>query len=170
MRSLRRSPAAGAVAGVLVALAAMVGMASAGATVPDRTARGTAEEVCEDMVKEAVEAVAGQPLAVPQQGSWAGRTYTCTYDLGDGQLVLRVEALRARAGARALFREMRGLADVDERLHGIGQQAFQATDGTLVARKDNFVLTADPSLLPARLDRGDVAFTAATAVMTCWPA
>jgi len=168
MRSLRR----GAVAGVLLALLGTVGTASAApspAAGPDRSARETATEVCEDMVREAVEAVAEQPLAVPQQGSWAGRTYTCTYDLGDGQLVLRVEVLRTRAGARALFRQARQVADVDQRLHGIGQQAFQTTDGTLVARKDSFVLTADPLLLPARLDKADMAFTAATAVMTCWP-
>lgn len=75
------------------------------------------------MVREPVEAVAEQPLAVAQQGSWAGRTYTCTDDLGDGQLVLRVEVLRSRAGARARF----------------------------------------------RLDKADIAFTAATTVMTCWP-
>jgi hypothetical protein len=165
MRSLRRSAAAGA----LVAGLAAVPAAPAQAAEPKGELRELAEEVCEDMVRDAVEAVADAPLALPQQGSWADRTYTCTYDVGDGQLVLSVEVLRSRAGARARYREARAAADVDQRLHGIGQQAFQATDGTLVARKDSFVLTVDPELVPARLDKADLAFAATTAVMTCWP-
>ena len=36
----------------------------------------------------------GGPLPAPQHGAWAGHTYTCTYPLAGGQLVLTVDQLR----------------------------------------------------------------------------
>jgi len=166
MRLLRRGAVASALLVVLVGTG--LAMAPPAASAPDRASRKTATEVCEEMVKEAVEAVAQQPLASPQQGAWLGQTYTCTYNVGDGSLVLRVDVLGSRTGARAAYRQVRLASTVDQTFRGIGQAAFQAKDGTLVARKDRFLLTADPSALPARLSKQDLTFAAVSAVLTCW--
>lgn len=151
---------------LLVAIGASA--APAAAATPRRSDAKVATEVCERMVREAVEAVIEQKLPTPQQGAWQGRTYTCTYEVGDGSLALRVQVLRDNARAKAAYVAARHAASIDQTFHGLGQQAFQADDGTLVARKDRFLLTADPSLLPARLTKRDVTFAAVAAVLSCW--
>ncbi len=158
----------------LVALVVAVGLLAAGpagASVSQRRAPRLATEVCESMVREAVEAVVAHPLPTQQVGAWTvpDKQYQCTYDVGGGTLVMQVDVERNGKGAKTAFRTARSAFATRERLHGIGQQAFQTPDGTLVARKDNFVLRVDPAAVPAGINKRDVAFAAAVAVMSCWP-
>ena len=156
---------------VTAALAALGGSASAQiAAGRGHPGAKVAAEACEPMVRDAVVAAVGAPLAAPPASAWHGRRYSCRYDVGDGSLVLYVDVQRDVAAAKAAFAAgARRAADRPERLNGLGQEAFQSSvDGQFVARKDRFLLRIDPSALPARLVRGDVAFAAAVAVMSCW--
>jgi hypothetical protein len=157
---MRRLAALAALTGA-VTLVPAVGAAAAPAKSP-------ATEVCEPMVRNAIEASLGAPLPGPQQGGWAGRTYTCTYPVSGGQLVLRVDDLRTKAKAKAAYGRLATRAPRRTRLNGLGDAAFQAADGRLVAVKDQFLLSIDPSAVPAPAQRSDLAFAAVVAVMGCW--
>lgn len=130
-----------------------------------------ATEVCEEMVSDAVEAAIGRKLPTEQVGEWTApkQQYRCTYDLGGGSLVMTVDVTKTLKDARDAFVVLRKQSADRETLHGIGQQAFQVPDGSLIARKDNFVLHADPTTAPPGVNRRDVAFAAALGVMSCWP-
>ena len=131
--------------------------------------RDLATEVCEDMVRGAVVAAAGQELAQPQQGTWRGRRYVCRYDIGDGRLSVMVDVTRTSDSADVLFERRRGGARRRTGLSGIGDQAFQnRRTKAVVAQKDNFVLTVDPTDLPAEVDHDVVAWSTTRAIFDCW--
>ncbi len=157
---MRRLAALAALTGA-VTLVPAVGAAAA-------PARSPATEICEPMVRNAIEESLGAPLPGPQQGAWAGPTFTCTYPLAGGQLVLRVDDLRTKAKAKAAYGRLAKATPRRTRLNGLGNAAFQAADGSLVAVKDQFLLLIDPSAVPPPTRRADLAFAAVVAVMGCW--
>jgi hypothetical protein len=159
MRSLGRWGVA------VLAIALVTGVT--GVALAESSAREIAEEVCDDMVRTQVEASVQSGLT-PPVGRWQGRTFECSYQVPGGQLVLSVDELRTRQRARSDFAGERRSLDVRERLDGLGRRAFQTTDGVLLVQKDQFVLRVDPGALPVDLDKRDVAFAAAVAVMGCW--
>jgi hypothetical protein len=162
---MRRVVAAG-IAGVALTLIPGLG-AAAGAT-SGRPAKTIAAEICEPMVRNAVEASLGAPIPAAQQGAWAGRTFTCTYPLTGGRLVLAVDDVRTTAKARATYRTLNRAVRHPTRLNGLGDRAYQAPDGTIVAVKDQFVLRVDPGAAPPGISKSDLAFAAVVAVMSCW--
>jgi hypothetical protein len=127
-----------------------------------------AADVCEPMVRNAIEASIGGPLPAAPHGTWSGRTFTCTYALTGGQLVLSVDDLRTKARARAAYRRLSGAATRPTRLNGLGDRAYQAADGMIVAVKDQFVLHVNPGAAPPAVPKADLAFAAVVAVMSCW--
>ena len=142
--------------------------AGAKVTKPGEKAQELAAEVCEDMVRDAAVSAAGTGLLTPQQGAWEGRRYSCPYQFDGGTLAVRVDVFKSVAAAKRGFEKVRKHTAVDTRLFGIGQQAFQAEDLTLVSRKDNFLLTVDPTGLPDRLDRDAITWATTRAVFDCW--
>lgn len=127
-----------------------------------------ATDVCEPMVGNAIVEFLAAPLPAAQHGAWAGHTYTCTYPLTGGRLVLTVDQLRSKAAATAAYSRLARATKGRTRLNGLGNAAFQAPNGTLVARKDQFVLAVDPTAAPPGVRPGDLAFAAVVAVMGCW--
>ena len=156
---MRRLGALAALSGALVVAAPL----TAGAA-----AANPATDVCEPMVRNEVEASLGSPLPGPQVGGWAGHTYTCTYPLAGGPLVLRVDDLATKGTAKAAYRHRAAAAPRRTRLNGLGSAAYQRRDGTLVAVKDQFLLTIDPTATRASVAPSDLAFAAAVAVLDCW--
>jgi hypothetical protein len=142
------------------------GLTAAGAS--QAPAKTIAAEICEPMVRNAVEASLGAPLPAAQQGAWAGRTFTCTYPLTGGQLVLAVDDLRTKKQAQSAYRSLNRATQHRTRLNGLGNGAFQAPDGTIVAFKDQFLLHVDPGAAPPTVGKSDLAFAALVAVMGCW--
>jgi hypothetical protein len=145
--------------------------APARATAKAETRVSLATEVCEDTVRSAIEAAISARLPTPQTGRWVGtgRTrYVCIYDLGDGRMTLTVQIVKSTSQATTTYGKIKDRAKKPTRLNGLGQAAYQAADGTIVARKDRFVLTIDPTALPARVTKADVAFAAVVAVLSCW--
>ena len=155
----------------LVALAGLLlvgpGSSLAGAKDADGDAN-PATDVCAPMVANGIIEFLGGPLPSPQQGAWAGHVYTCTYPLGGGQLVLTVTQLRTKAAATTAYNRLVRRTTRRTRLNGLGNAAYQTPDGTLVARKDQFVLDADPTGAPPGVRPADLAFAAVVAVMGCW--
>lgn len=161
---MRRATAA-IMAGAVLTLTPGLSTA-AGASGPPK--KSIATEVCEPMVRNGIEASIGAPLPGPQQGAWAGRTYTCTYPLTGGQLVLSVDDLPNKSKAQAAYRKLNQAATSTTRLNGLGDRAYQAQDGTVIAVKDHFLLHVDPSAAPPTVQKSDLAFAAVVAVMSCW--
>ena len=73
-----------------------------------------------------------------------------------------------KAAAKAAYTRLQQATKDRTRLNGLGNAAYQAPDGTLVARKDQFVLDVDPTGAPAGVRPADLAFAAVVAVMGCW--
>jgi hypothetical protein len=159
------------VCGVVVVLVTLAGFAVPAAsevTKPGSKARELAAEVCEDMVGDAAVSAAGETLLAPQEGTWSGSRYTCTYGFDGGSLALHVDVFKSAAAAKQRFAKARDATTGRTQLYGIGQQGFQAKDLVLVSRKDNFVLTVDPTALPARLNRDAITWASTRAVFDCW--
>ncbi len=166
---MRTTAAALALCGTLLVAAVAAGPAGASTVAARRpSAKSLATEICEDMVRNAVESSLGTPLPGAQSGVWAGSTYTCTYPLTGGQLVLRVDNLQTRQKARIAYDQLSKAAVGRTRLNGLGDRAYQSADGTLVATKDQFVLHIDPSAVPPPASKSDLAFAAVVAVLSCW--
>jgi len=167
-----------AASGVVAATALAAGLfgfaapatAAVPASVKATDAKTLAVEVCEDMVRDVVIGSTGGPLAGPQSGTWNanGTRYTCTYPLNGGQLVIRVDTYPNQKKARSAYAKTTKKSKVDQKLNGIGERAFLARDGHVVAEKDRFVLTADPSRLPAKLSKANVSLAAVESVLSCW--
>jgi hypothetical protein len=161
---------AAAVAVLLAVAAAVTSARPAAAKVakPTAAARELAAEVCEEMVSDAAVHAAREQLVAPQQGAWSGSRYTCPYQFDGGTLAVDVDVFRSVDAAKKGFSTARDRMEDRTRLYGIGQQAFQAGDLTLVSRKDNFVLTIDPTALPARFNRDGIVWATTLAVFDCW--
>ena len=132
-----------------------------------------AEMVCSDEIrKQVTDALA--PVAVPApQATWADSVYTCTYAVPGGPLVLSVAVAPTDAGAADTLQTMRTQLGATEPEPGLGEQAFGAEDGTILAVKDNMVLHVDATALT--VDTGAVptsrialARLLAAAVFNCW--
>jgi hypothetical protein len=160
--------AVGAVVLTLGLVAGVMAPAAAKVAKPNRAARALAAEVCEEMVSDAAVGIAGQELVAPQQGTWTGWRYSCPYEFEGGALLVTVDVYESVAAAKQDFKTVRSREVDPTRLFGIGQQAFQAEDFTLVSRKDNFLLTVDPTSLPTGIDRDAMAFATTRAVFDCW--
>jgi hypothetical protein len=138
-----------------------------GAAPLDAHGRGRAAEACEPMVERSVASALDASATVQRSGSWRGSTFTCRYTIGDGVLAVRVHVYGGKASARRAFTRIARQAHPGTPLSGLGQQAFQAEGGQFIARKDRFVIDADPSQLPAS-QRRDVAFAAGLGLLDCW--
>jgi len=165
---IRRAAAAFAVLLAIAAGATHAVPAAAEITKPNATARVLAAEVCEDMVGDAAIDAAGEELVTPQAGVWDGWRYTCPYQFDGGTLAVNVDVFKSVAAAKKGFTKVRDQTSGRTRLYGIGQQAFQGSDLTLVSRKDNFVLTVDPTALPDRFNRDGIVWATTLAVFDCW--
>ena len=92
----------------------------------------------------------------------------CPYQFDGGTLAVNVDVFKSVAAAKKGFTKVRDQTSGRTRLYGIGQQAFQGSDLTLVSRKDNFVLTVDPTALPDRFNRDGIVWATTLAVFDCW--
>jgi hypothetical protein len=147
--------------------------ARAAAQYASNTAPAAAQMVCSDEIRGEV-ADALNLASVPAPASaWADHVYTCTYTPPMGRLVLSVTVAPSTAAAHdrlAVMRDQLG-AGVEE--PGMGQQAYSASNGTILAAKDNMVLRVDATALPDDLGathqhRVDVARLLAAGVFNCW--
>jgi hypothetical protein len=107
---------------------------------------------------------------------WADSTFTCTYHLDEGDLVISVQEAGNKATALTYFDAMRALAKDAKPIEGLanlGFPAYETGDGSAVFQKDSFVLQVDASGLPATIGpdavtRNALAYQLSTTVLACW--
>lgn len=108
--------------------------------------------------------------------SWADSTFTCTYHLAEGALIISVQQAADGASARKYFDAMQALAKDAKPIEGLanlGFPAYETADGSAVFQKDNFVLHVDASALPAvagpnAITRNALAYQLSTTILACW--
>lgn len=107
---------------------------------------------------------------------WANNTYTCTYHLDEGSLVISVQEATDKASALKYFDGMQALAKEAKPIEGLanlGFPAYETADGSAIFQKDNFILHVDASGLPATIGpesitRNALAYQLSTTILACW--
>jgi hypothetical protein len=105
--------------------------------------------------------------------TWADHVYSCDYAYPTGSMTLSVKELSSYPETKAYFQTLQNAMGKTRDLPGLGQGAFQTTDGSVVVRKDYKVLLVDSSKLPAQFgipptSSGAVAVTVADLILGCW--
>lgn len=147
--------------------------AAAAAQYASATPPAAARMVCSDEIRREVAGALGLASVPPPESTWADHVYTCTYAPPMGRLVLSVTVAPSTATAAHQLETMRGRLGAGEPEPGLGQQAYSASNGTILAAKDNMVLRVDATALPDDLGathqhRVDVARLLAAGVFNCW--
>lgn len=107
---------------------------------------------------------------------WADSTFSCTYHLNDGDLVISVKEAKDKATALTYFDAMQALAQDATPIEGLanlGFPAYETADGSAVFQKDSFILQVDAADLPATLGPDDItrnalAYQLSTTILACW--
>lgn len=130
-----------------------------------------ATEVCHEAVKE-IAATLGVTATVSTP-TWVDHLYTCDYRYPGGTMVLSVKELSSWAQTDAYYQSLADRLGRTRTLQGLGQGAFQTTDGSMVVRKDWKVLLVNVQGLPPQFgvpptSSGDVAVTVSDVILGCW--
>jgi len=128
--------------------------------------------VCAPEAVKEINGALGEKATVSGR-SWVDHRYSCRYGYPEGSMTLSVKELSSWAETRAYFAATAVTSGRARDLSGLGQAAFQATDGSVVVRKDWKVLVVDIGGLPAQFgvpptSSGDVAVTVADVILGCW--
>ena len=132
--------------------------------------------ICNDETKGDVAEILALTSAPGADTAWADSTYTCTYRLDGGPLVISVKESPDAASARkhfdALHKKLPG-AEPIKGLANLGFPAYQTPDGSVVFLKDNSTLHVDGTRLPAALGPDGVtpaafSYQVATTILACW--
>ncbi|MGN7147469.1 hypothetical protein ACTHQ6_00560 [Arthrobacter sp. SAFR-179] len=132
--------------------------------------------VCGDQPKERLRSILDLGSDPHTINSWADSTFTCTYHLAEGALVVSVQEASDKVSALKYFDAMQALAKGAAPIQGLanlGFPAYETTDGSTVFQKDSFVLKVDASNLPATLGpesitRNALAYQLSTTILACW--
>jgi hypothetical protein len=129
--------------------------------------------VCSDEIRNGVTDALGVDSVPAPRSTWADGVYTCTYLPPQGPVVLSVTVAPTNAAAGDQLATMRDQFGATAPEPGLGQQAFSADNGTVLALKDNMVLHVDATALPDDLGvvherRIDLARVLAAEVFNCW--
>lgn len=143
--------------------------AGAAPAAPSRAAK----MICTDETRDNITTVLSQAPEATPVSTWRGGTYTCTYRLPAGPIVLSVHESADVVAAVAYTERMRSAMPQANSLAGLTPTAFGTTDGILVLRKDNDTLRVDTTELrpeSGRLytHRASFAYNIAAVIMGCW--
>jgi hypothetical protein len=164
-----------AVAG-LAAAGCSGGTASTSTTRPPQPAGANpspiAVEVCSADARTEINSALGEKATVSRP-TWVDHLYQCRYQYPQASMVLSVKELSSWAQTKRYFNGLAATMGKARDLQGLGQGAFQTTDGSVVVRKDWKVLLVDSSGLPDQFgvpptSSGDVAVTVGDVILGCW--
>lgn len=133
----------------------------------------SARMICSAEIQgEIADALGLQSVPAPAS-SWADHVYTCTYTLPMGRAVLSVQVTPSPTAARGRLSALRTELGATTAQPGLGEAGWSASNGTVIAAKDNMVLTVDPTGLPDDLGtvhehRVDFAVVIAGGIFSCW--
>jgi hypothetical protein len=130
------------------------------------------KEVCQHEASHDIAEVLGEKATISEP-TWHDHLYSCRYSYATGSMALSVKELSSWAQTKAYFQSLATQMGQSRTLKGLGQGAFQTTDGSVVVRKDWKVLLVDSSTLPAQFgvpptSSGDVAVTVGDVILGCW--
>lgn len=131
-----------------------------------------AKMVCEKEAQHDLTSALGETATVSTP-TWADHLYVCRYAYPSGSMTLSIKELSSWSQTLAYFNGLAARMGKKRSLQGLGQGAFQTTDGSIVVRKDWKVLLVDISGLPPQFgvpatSSGDVAVTVGDVILGCW--
>ncbi len=129
-------------------------------------------QVCSNEAQREMATALG-PTATVSTPTWADHVYSCTYAYPNGSFTLSVTELSSWSEVKGAVASLRAAKGSAEALGSLGQEAFQAPDGTVVVRKGFKMLVVDVAGLPAEFGvpptpRRDIAVTVADVILGCW--
>jgi predicted small secreted protein len=132
--------------------------------------------VCGDQPKERLRSILDLDSDAHTINNWADSTFTCTYHLTEGALVISVQEAADQASALKYFDAMQALAQDAAPIKGLanlGFPAYETAGGSAVFQKDAFVLKVDATDLPGTLGpenvtRNALAYQLSTTILACW--
>jgi hypothetical protein len=129
--------------------------------------------VCSDEIRGEVADALGLTADPAATSGWSDHVFTCDYAVPEGRLVLAVAVSPSSAEARAQLETLRGRLGADTEEAGLGERSYSAPAGTVLAVKDNMVLSVDATGLADDLGathehRLDFARVIAAGVFNCW--
>ncbi len=131
-----------------------------------------AKKVCQKEAHDDIDSALGETATVSTP-TWVDHLYSCRYGYPTGSMELSIKELSSWEQTNAYFDGLATRLGKATYLQGLGQGAFQTTDGSVVVRKDWKVLLVDISGLPAQFgvpptSSGDVAVTVGDVILGCW--
>jgi hypothetical protein len=137
------------------------------------TPTSSAKMVCAKETSQNIATSVGLKRNPTPSATWADHTYTCTYQLPFGRLVLAVEQSPTQAAAQAYLDVARTKFHATTSLSSTSNSAYASTTGTVLLMKDRYVLHVDATALPAvlgtsKMKRTDFAEVLASDILECW--
>ena len=131
-----------------------------------------AKMVCQKEAHDDIDSALGETSKVSTP-TWVDHLYSCRYGYPTGSIELSIKELSSWKQTTGYFNGLGAQMGKTRVLQGLGQGAFQTTDGSVVVRKDWKVLLVDISRLPAQFgvpptSSGDVAVTVGDVILGCW--
>lgn len=136
--------------------------------------------ICGGQVGEDVGRIMGVEGELEPTSTWEEPVFTCTFDLPEGPIVLRVHDATDEQAGQAYFEGLQAgdrQAEPLRGLLGLGLPAFTTDRGTAVFIREGKTLEVDATGLPrgpvsatGDQDRRDVAYEVASSVLACWTA
>jgi hypothetical protein len=138
-----------------------------------QTPSAAAQMICQSEVRGEVATALGLHIPPPAVSAWANETFSCTYHLPGGRLILSVHQSTDDPSATRYYQAQQQHLGVARQLPGLGRGAFTTPAGSVLVVKDNLTLNVGTTAVPATLaatpaDRSDRAGQIAAAVMSCW--
>jgi hypothetical protein len=131
--------------------------------------------ICGQETKDDISSILALKQAPHTVDNWADSTYTCTYHLADGPLVISVKESPDPATARKYFDALQGKLEAApiKGLANLGFPAAQTADGSVIFLKDSSTLYVSAAGLPAavgpqKVAPTDFAYQVATTILACW--
>ncbi len=128
--------------------------------------------VCAHEAVSEIDSALGEKATVSRP-TWTGHLYSCRYGYPTGSMEVSVKELSSWTQTTQYFNSLATTLGRSRDLPGLGQGAFQTTDGSVVVRKDWKVLLVDSTALPPQFgipptSSGDVAVTVGDVILGCW--
>jgi hypothetical protein len=130
-----------------------------------------AQMVCQVKAQFQISEALGEQETTVSTPTWVDHLYTCDYRFPQGIVALSVKELSSQAQTLAYFNGLGQQYGNEQPLFGLGQQAFLASNGSVVVRKDWKVLLVDTTRLSRSFSSspaGSPAEIVATVIMGCW--
>jgi hypothetical protein len=165
--------------GLTIVLAGCGGSAArssgAGTTVPKPAGvlpSSISKQVCSTQAQTLIASALGIHASVSTP-TWVAHLYSCRYGYPDGSFTMSVKELSSWPQTYAYFQSFVPTMGKTRDLEGLGQGAYQTSNGSTVVRKDWKVLLVDIAALPPQFgvpptSSGYVAVTVADVILGCW--